>query len=58
MTEDGLAIFSFGVVAFFIGLLIGGGVTENRLHDAALKRGHAVYCPHNGEFAWIGECDQ
>lgn len=23
----------------------------------AIERGHAVYCPNNGNFAWIGECD-
>ena len=24
----------------------------------AIERGYALYCPHDGEFAWVGECEQ
>lgn len=29
---------------------------NNAWHNFAIKRGYALYCPNDGEFAWKGEC--
>ena len=28
------------------------------MQHQAIERGYALYCPRNGEFAWVGECEQ
>ena len=30
---------------------------EEQRHQA-IERGYALYCPHDGEFAWKGECEE
>ena len=54
----------FFIVGVVIGLLLIDEVTEaindpvNDMKRQAIERGHALYCPHDGEFAWVGECEQ
>lgn len=38
-----------------------GDRMESRLHNVqkqAIERGYALHCPHDGEFAWVGECEE
>ena len=28
------------------------------VQSQAIERGYALHCPHDGEFAWVGECEQ
>ena len=40
-----------------------GSVSARYLSDThweseAIKRGYALHCPRNGEFAWKGECEE
>ena len=50
---------------FLIGLLfgllltfsVGLQVTNNLWKAETTERGLAMYCPINGEWAWIGECN-
>jgi len=28
------------------------------LHRQAIERGYGLYCPTDGEFAWVGECEE
>ena len=30
---------------------------EKQQHQA-IERGYALYCPHDGKFAWVGECKE
>ena len=55
------------VVAFFIGIVIGliGGAAiaiiddpVNDIRHQAIEREYGLYCPHDGKFAWKGECGE
>jgi hypothetical protein len=50
--------FAFGVTVAFLTI---GAVTystgKNGVRSEAIDRGYAAYCPKNGRWAWIGECD-
>lgn len=48
------------IVAFFRADAYGDRM-ESRFIDMrhqAIERGYALYCPHDGEFAWKGECEE
>ena len=36
------------------GVVYGQGTMETQ----AIERGYAIYCPVDGEFAWLGECKE
>ena len=44
-----------GFVFFTIGVHIGSPKIVQR---QAIERGYALYCPQDGEFAWVGECEE
>ena len=46
------------VVATLIGALICAPKVRTAWESAAIERGYGLYCPHNGEFAWVGECEE
>lgn len=47
---------------FFAGLVLGvvtGALFEGGTYKAqAIERGHAQYCPNNGNWEWVGECGE
>lgn len=52
----------FGAIVVFIliGLATLGLMTltfDSPYQKQAIERGFAQYCPHDGKWAWIGECD-
>ena len=50
------------VMGLFVGLLmgtfIGDGASDFGWEQRTLQRGLAIYCPTNGQWAWLGECDK
>ena len=44
----------FGVM---LGLLVGGSLVGEAYREEAVERGYALYCPNNGNFSWVGDCD-
>ena len=40
-------------ISFIIGLSQG-----YKMKLQAIERGYAIYCPVDGEFAWVGECKE
>lgn len=56
------ALLGIGLVAGLgIALVVGGLVYWLSPNDTswqveAVQRGHGLYCPDNGQFAWKGEC--
>ena len=57
-----LALFS--IVAFMtlmiyvFWLLVSESLESTDIKSQAISRGFALYCPSNGEFAWIDECSE
>jgi hypothetical protein len=52
--------FLVGLMAGFWGLFLAVAwfATPDHLWQSqAIERGYALYCPNNGNFAWIGECE-
>ena len=57
--------FMFGVM---LGAVVGAAlsfmivITANPppsdFHRQAIERGYGLYCPMDGEFAWVGECEE
>ena len=47
------------ITSFFlcVGYLDKRGDFEDLKHQA-IERGYALHCPRNGEFAWVGECEE
>lgn len=31
--------------------------THVQYQTEAIERGYAIYCPQDGKFSWVGECD-
>ena len=60
MNCDGLSLFAFCFVCLAIGAVIGAEIvrSETVYQRELIERGLALYCPHNGQFAWKGECDE
>lgn len=56
MDIDSIAI---GIlVGFILGGFISNSITKASYRTDAIERGHALYCPDNGKFEWVGECDE
>lgn len=61
MDDDGkFLLFISGVlgllIVFGIGHLVGVAHGKELKQDEASERGLGLYCPVDGEFAWVGEC--
>lgn len=55
--------FENGLVGgILIGFLIGAALTAFLFTETSrqdlIDRGYAQYCPDDGHFAWVGECDK
>ena len=58
----------FDFLVWLVGIVIGvwlyAEVVElihrdvSDLKHQAIERGYALHCPHDGEFAWVGECEE
>ena len=49
--------FLWGIsMGFVFGALISGGMVSSGWHTATVNRGLAIYCPWDGDWAWVGEC--
>lgn len=50
------------VIGMVVGFILGGfvfiSITKASYRTEAIQRGHALYCPDNGKFEWVGECDE
>ena len=68
MKEPTMKDILHGVMAGLLGTFIVaflradayGDRMVSRYHNVqkqAIERGYALYCPHDGEFAWVGECE-
>lgn len=59
--EDVVILVAVVAVSIFVSFNIGGSLgrtdATNIMRTEAISRGYAMYCPDDGEFAWIGECD-
>jgi hypothetical protein len=54
--DDLLEVLAGLLVGFIIGAIgFGIGVNEDWRTDT-VERGLAIYCPQDGQWAWIGEC--
>ena len=51
MTELFLGICFGATIA-----VVSWGITNDHWKNEALDRGLALYCPNDGEWAWMGEC--
>lgn len=46
-------------LVFVIGLSFIIGLSQGYIMKSqAIERGYAIYCPLDGEFAWVDECDE
>ena len=52
-------VWVVAVIGFvtLLGYVLWNWTTEPNWQFEAISRGYAIYCPDNGEFAWIGECE-
>jgi hypothetical protein len=49
---------SAGVLFITILAFVAGAQTAEEYNQKqAIQRGYALYCPDDGAFAWIGECE-
>ena len=46
-----------GAIACFAFLVVPFTAPNRFWQGAAIERGYGIYCPKNGQFAWVGECD-
>ena len=49
-------LLPLGGAAMFIVFTNGTISGEGTMETQAIERGYAIYCPVDGEFAWLGEC--
>jgi hypothetical protein len=56
MTFDDFIPLILGLIC---GLFLGAGLvaTGGESHGTIVEKGYGIYCPHNGEFAFTGECN-
>ena len=56
--EDGFPVgFCFGAVVAVVCVTAIFYLIAYDYREAAIQRGHAMYCPTTGDWAWMGECD-
>lgn len=56
---DGAMFFAGMALAivFMFACAIAWWTPNSRWQSQDIERGYALYCPNNGNFAWIGECE-
>ena len=65
MKEPTMAGFVFGLLGIVLTLFTHADTRADRMEsrfrnvqEQAIERGYALHCPADGEFAWVGECEQ
>lgn len=59
MSDGEAIVFAIIVsVIFMIGWAGGALVNKHGMETQAVSMGYALYCPDDGKFAWVGECDE
>lgn len=43
---------------FLIGWTMGEISGMSKMEHQAFSRGYGLFCPGDGKFAWVGECDE
>lgn len=57
MSEALNIVMSVMLIALFF-MWVGDATNiHTQYRTEAIERGYAQYCPQNGSFAWVGECD-
>ena len=51
-------VFFVCFVFFVWGATLGERETEIKYQKQAIERGYGLYCPTDGNFAWVGECEK
>ena len=54
--HDVLAISPFAVAGLIVGGVLFGNIVNSGWKTDSVDRGLAIYCPTDGEWAWVGEC--
>ena len=49
--------FLVTALCFAVLFIIVTGKIDMETKQQAIDRGHALYCPKDGDFAWKGECE-
>ena len=49
---------SIGALIFLIFVITAWKPSARQIEAEAIRRGYALHCPHTGDFAWKGECDE
>jgi hypothetical protein len=58
MDEEINSMFASFVVGVAIGACLALMMLSNAWRTATINRGLAIYCPQNGQWSWIEECDK
>jgi len=58
MNEKQAAITLALLVVLVVGMTIGVAGISNEWRRATVDRGLALYCPTDGQWAWVGECKE
>lgn len=56
-SDDFMGVVVAVLIAFGGGLFIGSTLQSNMDQKEVISRGYAIYCPDDGKFAWVGECE-
>ena len=48
----------FGAASFFLFVVLSHTEPNQLWQGQAIERGYGLYCPVDGEFAWVGECEE
>jgi hypothetical protein len=57
MTDTASAIMFGVLIGLVIGISVAASISVNEWRNDTVKRGLAIYCPQDGQWAWIGECE-
>jgi len=52
------ALIFIAFLGFLLGMIIGSLLEGGEYKAQAIERGYALYCPADGDWAWVGECDK
>lgn len=59
MSDNVAIVFAVSIFITFSASMIVGGIIQQNYHEKeAISRGYGLYCPADGKFAWVGECDE
>jgi hypothetical protein len=60
MSDDSIwpAVFFGAFAGFILGMIVGSLFEGGTYKFEAIERGYALYCPADGAWAWVGECEK